>query len=124
MAAMLSTFGECKIVSAGRDATRAFDDARRRFEPFDVVLADIHLPDCPGCGLARRLRVIETSRPAIAAPRARIVATTTQLVDGSTQKRLGHTVDDWLEKPFGLDELRAAVRGREARALPRERDGG
>ncbi len=80
----------------GRDALERFD----RFHP-DVVLLDLGLPDVEGLDLIRALRA-RAATPII------VLSVRGAERDKVTALDLG--ADDYLTKPFGVDELLARIR--------------
>jgi two-component system, OmpR family, response regulator len=73
-----------------------------RSQPFDLVVLDVMLPDTDGFEVARRLR-----RDGLGVPVIFLTAKDTQ-ADKVTGLTIGG--DDYLTKPFGLEELAARIR--------------
>jgi two-component system, OmpR family, response regulator len=96
-------------VATGTDALRL-----AREQPFDLVVLDVMLPDTDGFEVVRRLRRDDSRVPVIF-----LTARDTQ-ADKVTGLTLGG--DDYMTKPFGLDELAARVRTVLRRARPSEPD--
>jgi len=73
-----------------------------RHHPFDLIVLDVMLPDTDGFEVVRRLR--RDSRP------VPVIFLTAR--DAPADKVAGLTLggDDYLTKPFGLDELAARIR--------------
>jgi DNA-binding response OmpR family regulator len=84
-------------------------EAALRAAPADVVLLDLGLPDIDGLEVCRRLR--EQSDAAVIVVTAR---------DGEVDRvvALDDGADDYLVKPFGLEELQARIRAVLRRARP------
>ncbi|GAA4413992.1 response regulator [Fodinibacter luteus] len=87
---------EVEVVGSGRDALSTLEDA-----PPDLVVLDLGLPDVDGVEVLRQLR--RTSRVPVVVLSAR---------HGSDDKveALDEGADDYVTKPFGMDELMARVR--------------
>jgi two-component system, OmpR family, response regulator len=87
-------------VTAAENGTDALRLARSR--PFDLLVLDVVLPDVDGFEIVRRLR-----RDGLPVPVIFLTAKDTQ-----DDKVTGLTIggDDYMAKPFGLDELAARVR--------------
>lgn len=87
-------------------ADRCYDgaDAYERLfvEPYDLVILDLNLPGMDGLELLRRIR---SERPEL---RVLILSARAQLSDKVAGLDLG--ADDYLTKPFDLEELEARVR--------------
>jgi two-component system, OmpR family, response regulator len=87
-------------VTSAETGTGALKLARER--PFDLVVLDVMLPDTDGFEVVRRLR-----RDGLKVPVIFLTARDTQ-ADKVTGLTIGG--DDYLTKPFGLEELAARVR--------------
>lgn len=82
------------------DGEEAYE--RLSVEHYDLVILDLNLPGMDGLELLRRIR---TERPEL---RVLILSARAQLADKITGLDLG--ADDYLTKPFALEELEARVR--------------
>jgi two-component system, OmpR family, KDP operon response regulator KdpE len=87
---------EVEEVATGRDALSTIDDAAP-----DLVILDLGLPDIDGVEVLRRLRA--TSRVPV------VVLSARQQSDDKVEA-LDEGADDYVTKPFGMDELMARVR--------------
>ena len=87
---------EVEEVATGADALSTVDDA-----PPDLVILDLGLPDVDGVEVLRRLR--RTSRVPV------VVLSARQQSDDKVEA-LDEGADDYVTKPFGMDELMARVR--------------
>jgi two-component system, OmpR family, response regulator len=110
VAASLRFLGfEVTTAGTGADALRL---ARNR--PFDLLILDVMLPDLDGFEIVRRLRRDGNQVP--------VIFLTAK--DAREDKVTGLTIggDDYMTKPFGLDELAARVRTvlRRTRPAPAE----
>ena len=95
-------------VTTGQNGTEALSLTRER--PFDLVVLDVMLPDTDGFEVVRRLR-----RDGHRVPVIFLTARDTE-----ADKVAGLTIggDDYLTKPFGLEELAARIRSVLRRARP------
>ena len=94
-AQLLARLGhEVQAVATAGDALRALADGG------DVLLTDVHLPDMHGVELARQAR---QRRPAL-----RVVLATG---DDAAALAGGSVADACLQKPYGVDQLQAALTG-------------
>ncbi|MFW3462629.1 response regulator transcription factor [Streptomyces microflavus] len=84
------------------------------WEP-DALVLDVMMPVLDGLGVCRRLRAVEDRTPVLVLTALSSVA---ERVDG-----LEAGADDYLVKPFALDELVARVRALLRRAAPPAPDG-
>ncbi len=87
---------EVEVVGSGRDALSTLEDA-----PPDLVILDLGLPDLDGVEVLRRLR--RTSRVPV------VVLSARHQSDDKVEA-LDEGADDYVTKPFGMDELMARVR--------------
>ena len=94
-------------VSTATDATTALADASRT--PPDLVILDLGLPDLDG------VAVIEGLRGWYTAP---IVVLSARHTEPAKVNALDAGADDYLTKPFGMDELLARIRAALRRAAP------
>ena len=86
------------------DTVETIDEARAAIEvvDYDLVLLDLSLPDGDGGEILRSLRRAgQTTRILVTTARADVVQRVETLNDGA---------DDYLVKPFSLDELLARIR--------------
>ena len=106
VAASLRFLGfEVSTADTGADALRL-----AREQPFDLVVLDVMLPDTDGFEIVRRLRRDGSHVPVIF-----LTARDTQ-ADKVTGLTLGG--DDYMTKPFGLEELAARIRSVLRRTRP------
>jgi len=88
------------------DTVETVDEARAAIEvvDYDLILLDLSLPDGDGSEILRSLRSAgQATRILVATARADVVQRVETLNDGA---------DDYLVKPFSLDELLARIRER------------
>jgi two-component system response regulator (stage 0 sporulation protein F) len=89
------------VVEAG-DAATAVDAVTAAAVPFDVVLADFHLPDSKDLGLLSRLRKL--------APATRIILMTAYGTPEILQAALDLGTYRVISKPFDMNDLASLVR--------------
>jgi len=107
---MLEVLG-CRAVVAnhGREALEALDRTA-----FDLILMDCQMPEMDGFEATaeiRRREAVQTN-----GRRIPIIALTAGAVEGDREKCLAEGMDDYVTKPFSLDQLERALR----RWLPAE----
>jgi len=100
--AMLQQLGcEAEIAANGRLGLSAFVTRK-----FDVVLMDCHMPEMDGYQATQAIREWETVEQRI---RTRIVALTANALEGDRERCLAAGMDDYVSKPFNLEQLRRAL---------------
>jgi two-component system KDP operon response regulator KdpE len=99
----LSSHGyDVRVASNGREAV----DAAAEFHP-DLVITDLAMPGMDGVELCRRLRS-ESEVP--------IIVLSVRGAESSKVEALDAGADDYITKPFGMDELLARLRATIRRA--------
>jgi signal transduction histidine kinase/CheY-like chemotaxis protein len=88
------------VATDGRAALRAMED-----RSYDVVLMDMQMPDMDGL---ETTRLIHDRWPQ---GRPRIIGVTANAVTGDRELCLAAGMDDYLSKPFSMDELAHALAG-------------
>jgi two-component system NtrC family sensor kinase len=97
---MLSIDGHCvETAIDGRGALHKLDEAA-----YDLVLTDVRMPGLDGPGLYRE---IELRHPGL---RGRVIFCTGEALGVETQTLLERLEAPVISKPFGVDELRRAIR--------------
>ncbi|MDQ1538567.1 MAG: two-component system, OmpR family, operon response regulator KdpE [Actinomycetota bacterium] len=94
-------------IDTAADGASALTSAGRN--PPDLVILDLNLPDLDGVDVIRGLRAWSTSPIIVLSARQ----SQTEKVDA-----LDAGADDYVTKPFGMDELLARIRAALRRALP------
>ncbi|GAA1838696.1 response regulator transcription factor [Pseudonocardia ailaonensis] len=90
------------------DGVQALTRARR--DPFDALVLDVMMPDVDGLGVCRVLRAEGDRTP--------ILMLTARVETADRVAGLDAGADDYLPKPFELDELLARLRALLRRAAP------
>ena len=102
----------CDEAASGQQAL-----ARIRSQSWDLVLLDWSLPDFSGVEVCRRMRASDISTPVLMLTARDDVRERVEALDSGA--------DDYLTKPFSLEELLARVRARlRRRELERSGEGG
>ncbi len=110
--AMLKRMG-CDVETVQEGSAALFAALAR---PYDLVFMDCQMPVMDGYETTRRLRAQESGRR-----RTRIVALTAHAVNGARERCLAEGMDDYISKPFTLEQIAKILRKwikTEADALP------
>src|SRR5829696_2915731 len=97
---------DVRVAADGEAALQTFGDW-----PPDLVLTDLSMPETDGLELCRRLRRVS---------RVPIIVLSVRGEEGTKVEALDAGADDYVTKPFGMDELLARIRAalRRAPSLP------
>jgi signal transduction histidine kinase/CheY-like chemotaxis protein len=94
---------EFEVAKNGREALAAF-----RRKKYDLILMDIHMPELDGFDVARAVREQEYKSGALATP---IIALTAFASQHDREKCLRHGMDEYIAKPFRIEELQEKITG-------------
>ncbi len=99
---MLTGLG-CQVVTAnnGKQAV-----AMVKKQPFDLVLMDCHMPEMDGFSATRTIRQWEHEA---ARPPLTVIALTANVQKGIREECLAAGMNDYLSKPFNLEQLHSAL---------------
>ena len=103
-----------KAVDGGKSALTALEEARKRNEPFSLVILDVHMPEMDGFVLAEKIRQ-QGKEPGI---KMILLTSTGQQGDATRCRELG--ISAYLPKPIKQSELLQAI----LTVLGESRDGG
>ena len=92
---------EVVVVEDGQQAVDAVRDER-----FDLILMDCQMPVMDGYTAARNIREHEKSGEL---PRLPIIAITAHAMSGDKEACIAAGMDDYLSKPFEIDDLQAVL---------------
>jgi two-component system, OmpR family, KDP operon response regulator KdpE len=98
------------VVSEAKDAQSALEAIRRKSA--DVVVLDLGLPDMDGLEIIRQLRESGETLP--------IIVLSGREAEGVKVKALDLGADDYVTKPFGIDELLARIRAAQRHRLQQQ----
>lgn len=109
-------FLRASLTSQGYDIVEAEDGARALAEigrrPPDIVVLDLGLPDIDGLEIIRRLRQGGNAAP--------IIVLSSRADEPGKVEALDLGADDYVTKPFGVDELLARLRAAMRHKLQRQ----
>ncbi|CAN5907949.1 response regulator [soil metagenome] len=94
------------LVERVRDGAEAVQAALRAPQRPQLVLMDCRMPVLDGFAATRRIRAAEQAQGLARVP---VIALTATAADADRQQCLDAGMDDFLSKPYGADELAAAV---------------
>jgi signal transduction histidine kinase len=97
------------LAGNGREALSAINEALEYHDPFDVVIADVQMPEMDGLELVRHLK---TDLPLRRLPMRRLPVVLLTAHSGPEAATVGQQggADDYLAKPFSEAELKARLR--------------
>ncbi|MGB3281610.1 MAG: response regulator transcription factor [Methylovirgula sp.] len=98
------------VVSEAKDGRSALDAIRRKSA--DVVVLDLGLPDMDGLDIIRQLRGAGETLP--------IIVLSSRETEDAKVKALDLGADDYVTKPFGIDELLARIRAAQRHRLQQQ----
>jgi two-component system KDP operon response regulator KdpE len=98
------------IVSEAHDGQSALDAIRRK--SVDLVVLDLGLPDMDGLDLVGKVRESGETMP--------IIVLSSRATEGVKVKALDLGADDYVTKPFGIDELLARIRAAQRHRLQQQ----
>jgi signal transduction histidine kinase/ActR/RegA family two-component response regulator len=90
-----------RCAADGAEALKALEE-----EPFDLVLMDLEMPEVDGATAARTMR---SANLPWGNSRIPVVALTAHALEGDRERVLDSHMDDYLAKPFQMDELQALL---------------
>src|SRR5690606_27399613 len=97
--AMLQKLGlTVRFADNGEEALRLV-----KREPFDLILMDCHMPVMDGYEASAAIRALNRT------PRVPIVALTANVMEGNRERCLAAGMDDFLAKPYALDQLKSTL---------------
>jgi two-component system KDP operon response regulator KdpE len=95
------------VVSEAEEGRTALEAVRR--QSVDLIVLDLGLPDMDGLEVIRRIREGGAAIP--------IIVLSSRDDEGATVKALDLGADDFVTKPFGIDELFARIRAAQRHRL-------
>jgi two-component system KDP operon response regulator KdpE len=98
------------LVSSAGDARTALDLVRRNAA--DLLVLDLGLPDMDGLDVVERIRESGAALP--------IIILSSREKESAKVEALDRGADDYLTKPFGVDELLARIRAAQRHRLQQE----
>ncbi|QAY94385.1 DNA-binding response regulator [Methylovirgula ligni] len=98
------------VVSEARDGLSAIEAIRAKAA--DVVVLDLGLPDMDGLDIIRKLRAEGATLP--------IIVLSGREAEGLKVEALDLGADDYVTKPFGIDELLARIRAAQRHRLQQQ----
>jgi two-component system KDP operon response regulator KdpE len=98
------------LVSAAADARTALDMVRRGAA--DLLVLDLGLPDMDGLDVVKRIRESGAALP--------IIILSSREKESAKVEALDRGADDYVTKPFGVDELLARIRAAQRHRLQQE----
>jgi signal transduction histidine kinase/CheY-like chemotaxis protein len=98
----LELAGACADMAAGGEEALAMWRSR----PYDLMLADLQMPDMDGFELVRRIRLEEASTGTTRLP---ILAVTASTLEAEEERSRAAGMDGFITKPVGIEQLKATL---------------
>lgn len=108
---LLRPYGECQVAVDGLEAMKAFEESRKRNEPYDLILLDIMMPGMDGQEVLQQIRSIEEAYPVGHKHLVKIVMTTALTDKFNVFKAFREQCDAYLPKPIFKDKLDEILQG-------------
>jgi two-component system, sensor histidine kinase and response regulator len=89
------------VVENGLEAVKAWQQGH-----YDLILMDCQMPEMDGYQAVQKIRELEKSQ---SLPHTRIIAMTAHAMQGDRELCLAAGMDDYMAKPIGRAELKAAI---------------
>ena len=102
LARQLELAGTTADMAAGGEEALAMWRSR----PYDLMLADLQMPDMDGFELARRIRQGEASTGSVRLP---ILAVTASALESEEERSRASGMDGFITKPVGIEQLKATL---------------
>lgn len=102
LARQLELAGTSADMAAGGEEALAMWRSR----PYDLMLADLQMPDMDGFELARRIRLGEASTGSARLP---ILAVTASALESEEERSRASGMDGFITKPVGIEQLKATL---------------
>jgi len=102
LARQLELAGTSADMAAGGEEALAMWRSR----PYDLMLADLQMPDMDGFELARRIRQGEASTGSVRLP---ILAVTASALESEEERSRASGMDGFITKPVGIEQLKATL---------------
>lgn len=108
---LLRPYGECQVAVDGLEAMKAFEESRKRNEPYDLILLDIMMPGMDGQEVLQQIRRIEDAYPVGHKHLVKIVMTTALTDKFNVFKAFREQCDAYLPKPIFKEKLDEILQG-------------
>lgn len=106
----LSRYGECQVVTNGKDAINAFRQALDAHEGFDLICMDIVMPEMNGDEAVLEIRTLESEKGVHPANHTRIFMTSVLNDPSNIHTAVMLDCDAYLLKPINTGKLLAHLR--------------
>ena len=105
MEKLLSSYGECEVVTNGLEAIDAFHEAYAEKRPYDLMCLDIMMPRMDGHEVLRCIRQLEDKRRIDGKQRVRVIVTTALSDRKNVMRAIFGKCEAYLVKPIGKENL-------------------
>jgi len=102
---ILSSYGECDVVTGGKEAIEAFRASLGGGEAYDMACLDILMPDVGGHDVLREIRRMETEQGVVASEGIKIIMTTALRDSKHCLQAFREGCESYITKPVKATEL-------------------
>ena len=102
---LLTPLGECHLAVNGEEALAAFSQSLDGYEPYDLILMDIHMPGISGIEAVAKIREMEESRGTLSTHGVKILMATSEESPKQVVQSFNALCDGYIVKPVHAGNL-------------------
>jgi two-component system, chemotaxis family, chemotaxis protein CheY len=101
----LDSYGECNLVTDGKNAIDAFEQAMETEKKYHLVILDIMVPEINGKDVLKKIRELEMEKRIPERGRTKVIMTTALSDSGNIIDSFTYKCDAYLIKPIDKKKL-------------------